>query len=88
MNKIGMTKEQIIEWGNRHGWAIDSYGHLRKQFRTGNHVDERRIKFQDTSVRIESRLRFEGGGNEWMHVNGGYYKYAHITPDDKLSFKK
>jgi len=85
-----MTREQIIEWGKRHGWALDKFGHLRKTFGNG---EQFRLKLQDNSLRRERRIHFPASKysparSEWMRVSGGYYKDASLTAEDKLSFKK
>ena len=88
MKKTGMTKAQIVEWAERHGWRQDKYGHMQKTI--GDR--EYRLKLQDTSLRREVKIKFEKqeyspARSEWMRIGGGYYKDAHLMPDDKLSLR-
>ena len=90
MAKTGMTKAQVIEWAERHGWTMDRYGHMQKtRIGKDGRPHEYRLKLQSTSFRHEIRLHFPAGEyapvhNEWTRLGGGYYKDVYLTDDDKL----
>jgi len=27
-----ITREQLVEWAQAHGWKLDRFGHLKKEF--------------------------------------------------------
>ena len=49
-------------------WKENRYGNF-------DHTDGKyRVKFQDTSFRIESKVVHESGPCSWIKIGGGYYK--------------
>jgi len=85
-----MLKAQVFAQLIKEGWSRDSYGHLQKQ-RKGlikgiETITKYRVKFQDTSIRIEKQLDVLGK-NEWVRIGGGYYKDAYVE-NEILKFKK
>lgn len=49
-------------------WKENRYGNF-------DHTEGKyRVKFQDTSFRIESKVVHESGPCSWIKIGGGYYK--------------
>ncbi len=76
MNRRAMTREEIIAWATQHGWTLDRWGHLKKEFDNGTH----RIKLSRIAVRHELKTPFG-----WARIESGYYKHLTITGDGKLA---
>jgi hypothetical protein len=74
-----MTKDQLIQWATAHGWKLDRWGHLKKEFHNGTH----RLKLSRIAARHEIRTPFG-----WGRVRGGYYRDLSITADGKLAGTK
>jgi hypothetical protein len=71
-----MTRDELILWATRNGWALDRWGHLKKEFRNGTH----RIKLSRIAARHEISTPFG-----WARLTSGYLKALTITPDDKIA---
>jgi hypothetical protein len=76
---LAMTKQELINWGLRHGYAHDKYGHMQKT----EGESQTRLKLQEISVRFEIRYKI-GGSNEWMKRKGGYYSKLTVNDKDQL----
>jgi hypothetical protein len=74
--KAGVTRDQLIAWATRHGWKLDRWGHLKKEFPNGTH----RLKLSRIAARHEQHTPFG-----WCRLASGYLKQLTITADDKLA---
>jgi len=71
-----MTRDELTAWATRNGWALDRWGHLKKEFDNGTH----RIKLSRIAARHEISTPFG-----WARLASGYLKNLSITPDDKIA---
>lgn len=76
---MAITREELVAWGTRNGWALDSWGHLKKEFGDELH----RLKLSNIAVRHEVKSQWG-----WIHLSSSYYKKLTITDNDKLTVKK
>ena len=68
----------------------DRYGNLKLTSESGK---EYRLKFQDRSVRFETKITFEAttyspAAHEWFKLDGDYYSKIHVLPDGRLKIGK
>ena len=70
-----MTRDELITWARDHGWQLDRWGHLQKEFPNGTH----RLKLSRIAARHEIKTPFG-----WARMNSGYYKDLQLTADGKL----
>jgi hypothetical protein len=75
-----LNKESFIEHALQNGWHKDKYGHLQKTI----NGKEYRYKIGANSVRLEKRLTFDDGHNEWIRILSQYYKHLYVSPDNKI----
>jgi hypothetical protein len=73
-------KKEIMDFLSSKGWVKDSYGNYQKKI--GD--KEFRMKFNDTSVRYELKLKFEdmdysGPSSEWRRIKSDYYKDLSVS---------
>lgn len=61
------------------GWSEDKWGNYQKTV----NGREYRMKFNDTSVRYEVKIRFSDGSSEWSRIKSGYYKDLSVV-DGKI----
>jgi hypothetical protein len=67
------TLENILRFkGN---WNENRYGNF------DHTAGKYRVKFQDTSFRIESKVVHEVGPCSWIKIGGGYYKDTTFVDD-------
>ena len=71
-----MTRDELTAWATRNGWALDRWGHLKKEFDNGTH----RLKLSRIATRHEISTPFG-----WARLASGYLKNLHLTADDKLA---
>lgn len=81
-----MTKEQLEQWAERHGFQKDKWGYYQKSA----DGKEYRLKLSSIAVRYEVKIHHDGDkysppSNEWVRLQSGYFKDLTITPDDKLA---
>jgi len=82
MNGVAMiTREQLVEWAQAHGWRLDRFGHLQKVEHDG--VRHYRIKLSRIAARFEVKT-----AHGWVRVRSGYLKDLSITADGKLAGMK
>lgn len=73
------------------GWKPDNYGHLKLVTtgkKTGNPV-LLRVKFQETSARLEKQITIEAGTyskekKEWFKLSSDYYKNISLDDTGKI----
>ena len=70
-----MTRGELIRWATRHGWTVDRWGHLKKDFDGRTY----RLKLSTRSLRYEVR----SASGEWYRLSSEYYCYISIV-DDQL----
>jgi len=71
-----MTRDELTAWATRDGWALDRWGHLKKEFDNGTH----RLKLSRIAARHEISTPFG-----WARLASGYLKNLHLTADSKLA---
>ena len=81
-----VTRKQLEQWAERHGFRKDRWNHYQKS--QGDR--EYRLKLSSIAVRYEVKLHHEGGrysgpSTEWMRLRSGYFKNVSIGLEDKLS---
>ncbi len=94
--RITLSKQQLKEWALRHGYSEDKYGNMVKTMPSaisGHEPKEYRLKFQDTSLRREvkvkhSATKYSPASSEWVRLTSGYYKDLSIDKKDKLAGMK
>jgi len=75
-------KELLVRWATTHGYRLDRWGNLVKQFDTiGKTI---RFKMNPNKVRKETKV-----AGVWKRVSSASYKDLFITDDDKIGgFKR
>jgi len=71
-----MTRDELTAWATRDGWALDRWGHLKKEFDNGTH----RLKLSRIAARHEISTPIG-----WARLASGYLKNLHLTADGKLA---
>ena len=73
---MAITREELIAWARRNGWALDRWGHLQKT----NNGTTYRLKLSRIAARYE--LKSSAG---WVRLRSGYYKDLTITGAGELT---
>jgi hypothetical protein len=81
-----MTKQEFIEWAERHGYRMDKYGHMQKEFPGSINKETiiQRYKIQDISVRKEVQGTYSDGKHYWLHLSGNYLSKLSVDAKDLI----
>jgi hypothetical protein len=71
-----ISRDELTIWAIQHGWKLDRWGHLKKEFDNGTH----RLKLSRIAARHELHTPFGYAG-----LASGNYRDLTITADGKLA---